>query len=283
MKYATNSKTLTAKTQFAKISDTKTLAYRTFGEGSPIILANRFRGDLDSWDPAFLDLLAENHQVVIFQFNGTGSSKGIQAKTNMEMAQDIIDIADYLKIDKFAVAGWSQGGFAAQIVIADYPERIHHGILIGTRIPGKESSPIKDIFFEHALKPHNDLSDEIVLFFNPHYAQSVKAAQDSHERLAMRTTDNALPVTEDQYKKMIMVSGFREDAYGTLEKMKKSKVPVLSIVGEDDICFPAEDWFAMKGKLPSVQVLLLPASGHGPQHQYPELSAGYINQFLKNN
>jgi pimeloyl-ACP methyl ester carboxylesterase len=283
MKYSQNSKTLTAKTQFAKISDSKTLAFRTFGEGSPIILANRFRGDLDSWDPAFLDQLAESHQVVIFQFSGTGSSIGIQAKTNMEMAQDIIDIADFLKIDKFAVAGWSQGGFAAQIVIADYPERILQGILIGTRVPGKESSPIKDIFFEHALKPMNDLSDEIVLFFNPQYPVSIKAAEESHDRLAMRTSDKAIPVTPDQYKQMIMVSGFREDAYGTFEKMKRSKVPVLSIVGEDDICFPAEDWFAMKGKLPTVQVLLLPASGHGPQHQYPELSAGYINEFLKNN
>ncbi|WP_413582851.1 alpha/beta fold hydrolase [Bdellovibrio sp. HCB288] len=280
MKNLENSKTLKAKTQYAEINESKKIAYRTFGEGSPIILANRFRGDLDSWDPAFLDFLAEKHQVVIFQYSGTGSSTGAQAKTNMEMAQDIIDIADYLKIDKFSVGGWSQGGFAAQIVITEFPERIHHGILIGTRVPGKESSPIKDIFFEHALKPENDLHDEVVLFFNPQYPVSVKAAEESHDRLAMRKSDRSLPITPDQYKQMVQVTGFREDTYGTFEKMKNTNVPVLSIVGEDDICFPAEDWFAMKGKLPTVQVLLLPSSGHGPQHQYPELSASYINQFI---
>lgn len=46
---------LTAETQYAKI-DNKQIAYRTFGSDTPILLANRFRGTLDTWDPLFLDL-----------------------------------------------------------------------------------------------------------------------------------------------------------------------------------------------------------------------------------
>ena len=278
-----NSETLKATTQFAEINDNKNLAYRTFGSGSPIIFANRFRGDLDRWDPAFLDEVAKSHQVVIFQFNGTGSSTGTQATTHKEMAQDIIDMADYLKIQKFVVAGWSMGGFAAQVALTEFPERITHGILIGTRVPGKESSPIKDIFFEHALKPDYDVNDEVILFFNPDYPQSAEAAKASHARMELRTEDRALPLTKEQWEKMVKGTGFREDTYGTFDKMRKTKIPILNIMGEDDVCFPAEDWFKLKGKLPTVQMLLLPASGHGPQHQYPELTANYIKDFVKFN
>jgi len=34
------------------------LAYRSVGEGKPIVLCLRFRGDMDSWDPAFIDARA---------------------------------------------------------------------------------------------------------------------------------------------------------------------------------------------------------------------------------
>lgn len=283
MKETTTSETLKAVTQFATINENKNLAYRTFGTGSPIIFANRFRGDLDRWDPAFLDEIAKSHKVIIFQYNGTGSSIGIQATTHKEMAQDILDMANFLDIPKFAVAGWSMGGFAAQVALTEFPERITHGILIGTRPPGKESSPIKDAFFEHALKPNYDVNDEVILFFNPDYPQSVAAAKASHARMELRTSDRVQPLNKEQWEKMIKATGFREDTYGTLEKMRKTKIPILNIMGEDDVCFAAEDWFKLKGKLPTVQMLLLPASGHGPQHQYPELSANYIRDFLKFN
>src|SRR5262245_38209360 len=35
------------------------LAYRVIGDGTPMVLCLRFRGVMDSWDPAFLDELAE--------------------------------------------------------------------------------------------------------------------------------------------------------------------------------------------------------------------------------
>lgn len=45
-------------TRYAVIAEKK-IAYRTLGKGETIILCNRFRGILDSWDPAFLDGLAK--------------------------------------------------------------------------------------------------------------------------------------------------------------------------------------------------------------------------------
>jgi hypothetical protein len=43
---------LTAATQFTTI-DGKKRAYRQFGTGEHLVLVNRFRGILDTWDPFF--------------------------------------------------------------------------------------------------------------------------------------------------------------------------------------------------------------------------------------
>ncbi|WP_198173794.1 alpha/beta fold hydrolase [Lysobacter soli] len=55
----------TAETRYVQV-DGDRIAYRRIGSGSPIVLANRMRGTLDTWDPLFLDTLARNHTVITF-------------------------------------------------------------------------------------------------------------------------------------------------------------------------------------------------------------------------
>ena len=53
------------------------LAYRVIGDGTPMVLCLRFRGVMDSWDPAFLDELAElGFKVHVFDYSGLGLSGG---------------------------------------------------------------------------------------------------------------------------------------------------------------------------------------------------------------
>lgn len=270
-----------AKTEYAKISEGRTIAYRSIGKGYPIILANRFRGNLDTWDPAFLDALAKSNRVVIYDYVGTGLSKGAQADSNLKMAQEITELADVLKIKKFAVGGWSYGGMIAQMVLTEFPDRISHGILIGTRLPGKDVAPPQKIFFERALKPVNDLDDETVLFFNPQYPASVQAAKASHDRIAARKSDKDVPMTEAQWNNLLKSRDYVQDTHGTYKKLQDSKIPILGLLGENDISFAAEDWFKAKGQFPTVDMIYFAQTGHGPQHQFPELSAKYIAEFIK--
>lgn len=270
---------LNSKTQMADLSNRK-LAYRSIGKGTPLILANRFRGDLDKWDPAFLDALAKNHRVITFDYRGLGRSTGKPATTHLEMAEDVRDLAKHLGVKKFGMVGWSLGGYVAQLVVTEFPDIVTHGVLIGTRPPGADVPAVPKRFFEYALKPNYGLSDEVELFFSSKYPASKAAAAQSHARIAQRTQDKDTEFTKEQWESMLKATGFSNNAYGTLEKMMNTKVPLFVLVGEDDISFPVEDWFARKGKFPTAQIIYLPQTGHGPQHQYPELSANYIHTFL---
>ena len=278
--FAHASEALKSKTKLADVG-TRKIAYRSIGQGTPLILANRFRGDLDQWDPAFLDSLAKNFRVITFDYSGLGRSTGTQAEDVMEMAKDVIDLTSALKIQKFVIGGWSMGGFVAQVVLTEHPDKVTHGILIGTRPPGKSIAPPPKLFFENALIPNYTVENDYILFFNRKYEESKKAARASRERISMRTKDRDKTITKDQWEKMLALKGFSDDAHGTEKKLIESNIPILVIAGEDDVSFPVKDWFDANGKFPSVNLMVLGKTGHGPQHQYPEFSSQLINQFVK--
>ena len=275
---ATNS-----KTQFADINGRK-IAYRSIGKGDPIILCQRFRGVLDDWDPAFLDALAKNYSVIIFDYTGISSSTG-NPHTNMKgFGSDVVDLANALGLKKIIVVGWSFGGWVAQHVTTEHPDLISQTILIGTKPPGKVNHQFEEIFLKTAYKPANDFEDEIILFFEPISELSKKLAKESHDRIAKRTIDRDSLVRLDQLQ--FYGKGnedFTNDPYKSREKLTTTKIPILVISGDHEVCFPPENWFELNRKLPTTQVVVIPRAGHGPQHQYPEMTAEYIHSFIANN
>src|SRR5947208_6631937 len=90
-------------------------AYRELGEGEvPLVLLQHFRGNLDNWDPALIDALAQNRRVVTFDNTGVGGSTGETPHTIAEMARDAIAFLDALGLRKVDLLGFSIGSFVAQ-------------------------------------------------------------------------------------------------------------------------------------------------------------------------
>lgn len=272
-----------SKTEFAEINGRK-IAYRSIGKGESMILCLRFRGDMDSWDPAFLDALAKNYNVIIFDYSGFGLSTGNPPTTMMGFANDVKDLAKALSIQKFIIGGWSFGGGVAQIVTTEMPDLVSGTILIGTRPPGIFKHAPEQIFLETSAKPVNDLNDEVILFFEPRSDLGRKAAKLSHDRIAKRTIDKDVPIKPELWQ--FYRKGFEDyaaDPYKAREKLSATKIPILVISADHEVVFPPENWFELNRKLPTTQIVVIPQTGHGPHHQYPEMVAGYIHSFIKNN
>lgn len=271
---------LNAETQFAEINNNK-IAYRQFGNGAPLFFINRFRGVMDTWDPLFLDALAEKNTVILFDYPGIGSSEGELPLDIVEVASTVPALADHLGIDKFNVLGWSYGGLVAQAVTFQNQDRVLNTVLIGTNPPGENAIPMEQVFFDHALKPINDLEDEYYLFFEPASEKSRQAAQESHDRIGQRLVRSLIPSTMEVFQRYFAGSTtMKEDKLNFREGYKTLKSPVLVISGDHDISFATENWFPLLKNAPTMQHIILNDAGHGPQHQHPELTAGYINLFL---
>ncbi len=178
-----------APTRFVETGGRR-LAYRSIGSGTPIVLATRFRGTMDYWDPAFLDALVDNDfQVVTFDYSGLGHSTGEKTYDAGSLAKDAGDLIEALDLEDVVMSGWSLGGVAAQVALALFPERIGHAVLLATTPPGHLVKQGDELFYDTVSKPAPDLEDEVTIFFEPASAASREAARASRERIAQRTTD----------------------------------------------------------------------------------------------
>jgi pimeloyl-ACP methyl ester carboxylesterase len=267
------------ETQYVAIQDYK-IAYRSIGKGEPFILCNRFRGNLDDWDSAFLDALAQKYNVITFNYKGLASSTGTPHNTILGFGKDAFDLADALKIKKFILGGWSLGGWAAQVATTEFPERISHTILIGTKPPGKVNFPLEEIFLKTAYIFDYTLEDETILFFEPTSEISKIAAVASHKRINQRKNKDPKVKQElwEYYGKAH--EDYANDPYDVRQKMMKTKIPILVISAHHEVCFPPENWFELNQKLPTTHLITIPQAGHGPHHQYPEMIVNYIDNFI---
>lgn len=283
MAYSLSSAAVTAPNRFIESKGRK-LAYRSMGTGRPLVLCTRFRGNMDVWDPAFLDaLVAHGFRVITFDYTGLGLSSGTPDYNPAVLAADANDLIEALELREVVIGGWSLGGLAAQIVIAMYSQRITHGVLIGTGPPGLGVKSSEQLFYDTARKPVNSFDDEVILFFEPKSAASREAARRSADRIAMRAHDRSVPVPVE-FAAAYLGEHPRNPIFpadAVLDALKRTTIPILHIAGDHDIVFPVENWYALNRQLPSVQLLTYPNAGHGPQHEYPQATAEHIATFVR--
>ena len=272
-----------ASNQFVETQGRR-LAYRSVGEGRPIVLCVRFRGTMDSWDPAFIDALAgQGFRVITFDYSGLGLSTGTPNYSPVALADDARDLIEALALEDAVLAGWSLGGMAAQVLLARYPQLISHAVLLGTVPPGPNVKGAEQLFNDTALKAENDFEDEVVLFFEPASPASREAARRSHERLALRTDGRSEPVPH-AFARAVLAPQPRSPLFPAdpiLMALKHTRTPILHIGGDHDISFPVENWYALNQQLPTVQLITFPQAGHAPHHQHPEAAARHIATFIQ--
>lgn len=274
----------TTPTRFVEVAG-RTLAYRELGEGQPLVLCVRFRGVMDSWDPAFLDALAgEGFRVITFDYSGLGRSTGPMDYSPASLAADARDLMEALDLEEVVLGGWSLGGLAAQMALALYPERISRLVLMGSGPPGPQVKLAEQLFYDTAGLAEYGLAEELILFFEPASETSRISGAQSVARIAARRPDDRSPPVPLDFARALLIDGPKDQTFpapAVLELLKITETPILHIGGDHDIIFPVENWYALNGVLPTLELVTYPRAGHGPQHQRPEASARHIATFVR--
>ncbi|MBA5640056.1 alpha/beta hydrolase [Duganella sp. LX20W] len=270
-------------TRFAAVGGRK-LAYRSVGEGKPIVLCHRFMGVLDWWDPDFIDsLAAQGFRVIYFDYSGMGQSTGPATYDAVSLAGDVQDLVTALGLKDFAVGGWSLGGMVAQIFMTGHGADISHLVLIGTTPPGPLVKTTDPLFFSLAQQATRDLDWFTHSFFEPADAGSRAAAQASFTRIAARKGDRSPEVPLEwalaQLATLPSNPVFPADAVGAA--LRNTGVPILHLGGDHDLAFPVENWYALNNQLPTLNLITYPSAGHGPHQQQPQAAAKQIGAFIR--
>jgi pimeloyl-ACP methyl ester carboxylesterase len=263
--------------------DGTAFAYREIGTGSdvPIVLLHHFTAVLDDWDPAVVDGLAAERQVVLVDLRGVGATGGSTPDSVEAMAADAIAFIRALGLATVDLLGFSLGGMVAQAVVQREPGLVRRLILAGT-------SPAGDVGPANVLPVLQEAIEKATaagkhpkhfLFFSP-TATSQAAADAFLGRLGERTADRAPAATDETIGAQVTALAKWERS-STPAGLANVSQPVLVVNGDNDVMIPTISSFTLARALPNARLSIYPDSGHGALFQHHELFVRQALDFLR--
>ena len=275
-----------AVTKYVVANGTK-LAYRRLGpdSGIALVMMIHFRGNMDFWDPALIDALAQSRPVILLDNAGIGKSEG-EVPTDLKgWAAHVIALVEALHIHQIDLLGFSMGGGAAQYVALAAPTLVRKLILTGTRTSQTTNTTNGPRHLFYALA--DAVTEEefeaawTASFFN-HTQPGYAAAKASWQRIMSRSQDRAPHGSVESGARQTQAWAKHsvphpENAY---ERIKELTMPVFVANGDNDLLIPTNNIVELAQVLPNAHLHVYPNSGHGFLFQYAELFARHVDLFL---
>src|SRR3954470_441673 len=276
---------LTARNLSLEVGDVS-FVYRRFGnEGTAapaLVMLQHFRGNLDSWDPALVDRLAQDREVILLDNRGVGGSTGVVAENVTSMARDALAFIDALGLEQCDLLGFSLGGYVAQQLVLLRPRVVRRLVLAGTAPQGgPDLHRWSDEVYALATADEPGAEDVLGLFFSGS-EQSQAKGMEALGRLFQREVDRDEPTdlaTRDAQLAAITAWGIPDKS--KLNRLAGITQPTFVANGDNDTMMHTQNSHLLAEHLPDAQLRIYPDANHGFLDQYPELFADEVHAFLE--
>jgi pimeloyl-ACP methyl ester carboxylesterase len=284
MAHATVMSQLTAENRAAEVGG-ETFVYRRFGTvetgAPPLLCLQHFRGNLDYWDPALVDRLAEGREVILLANRGVGSSTGTVPDNVDDMARDALAFVDVLGLGCIDLLGFSLGGFVAQEIALVRPRLVRRIVLAGTAPRGAPGiHRWSDEVYALATPDVPNPEGFVKLFFSGSQesrAKGMEFLQRAFARAVDRDEQTDLAARDAQ---LAAITRWGIPDPSKLARLGAITQPALVANGDNDLMMITENSRLLAEHLPNAQLRIYPDSGHGFLDQYPELFADDVGAFL---
>jgi pimeloyl-ACP methyl ester carboxylesterase len=251
------------------------MAYKVFGNGSPILLINGFSAPLDFWDPLLLEKLASNHTVIIFDNRGIGNtSSGNKQFSITQFAEDTSGLMDALKIKKADLMGWSMGGMIAQEMALSNPEKVGKLIIYASTCGGNQSvapsAEVLKVFSNQSGSMIERLQRFLPVLFpdqwrknNPDLIQGLPKSSEISPITTLKLQTEAITTWR-----------------GTCDRLDTISQPTMVLVGTDDVLTVPANSILITEKIPGAWLVQIKDGGHAMMMQYPEKFTNVVTTFL---
>lgn len=248
------------------------LGCRQLGDGrEPVLVMHEWLGDHSNYDPVLPYLNQRDYSWIFVNLRGYGLSRQIRGEHSCrEAADDVIALADQLRLPRFHLLGHSMSAMVAQRIAADAPPRI--GTLVAAApVPACGATPSPEALATMRALTRDDAAalDAIDLRTGRRYHGAWLQAKLALARNA------AAAAVQDDYLTMFTATDFSADVAGL-------DLPVRLIVGEHDLAMYREaavratfaPWFA------DLEIVSCRESGHYPMLECPVFFAAQVEKFL---
>ena len=273
----------TVPTQYITAENGVKYAYRRMGEKKqvPIIYFNHLTANMDNCDPRIMDSMAQDHEIIVFDYKGVGASSGKDATSIQEMAKDALAFIKVMGFEKIDIMAFSMGGFISQELMELEPNLVRKIILAGTGGRGGEGvSDVVGLTYKDIFKGYiNFVDPKFFLFFNSSDSGKT-AARDFLKRLKERKENRDKPAKIRNLRaqlKAIAIWGKETPA-----DLSKFTLPVLVINGDHDRMVPTPNSYDLAKRFPNAQLHIYENSAHGAIFQFHDDFVKRAKDFYKN-
>ncbi|MEU1365681.1 alpha/beta fold hydrolase [Streptomyces sp. NPDC005803] len=245
------------------------------GDPPPVVLVHGHPFDRTMWQPQTTALVAAGYRVIVPDLRGYGESGVVPGRTLLaDFADDIAALLDHLGLARAVVGGVSMGGQIAMEFHRSYPGRVAALVLADT-------SPVAETEDGKAFR--NRLADRLLAEGMDGYASEVI------DKMLAPYNVTALPDVAAQVLGM-MRSTAPEGAAAALrgraerpdyrESLAGAGVPVLVVVGADDVYTPVAEARVLHGLIPEAELAVVEGAGHLPNLERPAVFNDALTGFL---
>jgi len=249
---------------FATANDGIKLYYEESGAGTPVLFIHEFAGDHRSWEPQ-VGALAGSYRCIVYSARGYPPSDVPSELDRYSQAcatEDALCILDHLGVERAHVVGLSMGGFATLHFGLAYPQRARSLVVAGC---GYGAAPADRERFHASCEALAVRLETLGMTeggreyaIGPARVQLQNKNPKAWRAFAERFTAGS---AAGRALTMRGVQMQRPSLWELVEDMKRIRVPVLVMTGdEDEACL--EPSLLMKRSIPTSGLVVFPRSGH---------------------
>ncbi len=235
-----------------------TVSYNDAGpDGAPaIIFIHGFPFNKSMWNSQ-IETLKTDYRVITYDVRGHGNSDLGDQDFSIELfGQDLIFLMDALKIEKAMLCGLSMGGYIALNAIENYPERFTALVLSDTNCAA-DTPESKDKRMQAIESIRNNgvekyAEESLKKLFAPESFTTISKEVDKAREMITKTSEQSLVNT-------LHALAQRKE---TCTKLPEINVPVLILVGKEDIITPPEAAHSMHKKIKGSFLHIINHAGH---------------------
>jgi 3-oxoadipate enol-lactonase len=251
------------------------LAYTDAGRGPAVLFLHGFPFDRSMWSGQ-VERLSEKFRVIAPDLRGHGGTTVTREPSTMEeMAEDVVSLLDELNVPRVVLCGLSMGGYVALALFRAFTARVRALVLADTR-PQADTEEARRTREENARRALAEGMGPIVEAMLPKLLS--ERTRGGEPETVARVRAMMLGVSPEGAAAALRGMALRRDQTDLLPNID---VPVLILVGSEDVITPPSDAEAMHERVEGSRLQVIEGAGHVSNVERPEEFDRALLEFLE--
>lgn len=240
----------------------------TGGPGVPVIFLHANTGSSRVWDYQRSAFVARGFRVIAYDRRGFGRTVVTPGAPPATGADDLLILADSLKLGRFHLVGTAAGGFVAYDFALSFPQRVR-SLVVANSIGGVQDPEFLELTRRLQPDPFASLPPD-VRELGPSYRAANPKGVEQWVELERTHRSAGVPLSAQPMRNRI-----------TFESLEKMTLPTLLLTGGADLYAPPPVMQQFASRIRGAKFVVVPEAGHSAYWEQPDAFNREVLAFIR--